>query len=76
MSINVYEQQLIQIRQALISCKDEADRSNLISLQNDLEELISLENLENEDSSETSEENFQESKKVKIKFIDFCAIFN
>lgn len=66
MSTNLYEQQLVQIRQALESCESEEDRANLISLQKDLEEIISLENLENENSDETLEESFQESKKVKL----------
>lgn len=68
MSISLYEQQLVQIRLALETCDNEEDRANLISLENDLKELINLESLEieNESSNETSEEDFQESKKVTI----------
>lgn len=71
-AINVYEQQLLQIQQALEKCESEEDRANLISLQADLRELISLENLEansecesdtNESLDEASPEN---SKKVSL----------
>lgn len=52
-STNIYEQQLLQIQQALETCQSEDDRANLISLQTDLRELISLENLEAESESES-----------------------
>lgn len=71
MSINIYQQQLDQIRKALELCENEEDRANLLSLKDDLEELIKLENLEssleyeNLDQS-SDEEDLHESKKVKV----------
>lgn len=71
MSINIYKQQLDQIRKALELCENE-DRANLLSLKDDLEELIKLENLEssleyeNLDESSLDEEDLHESKKVKV----------
>lgn len=72
MSSSVYEEQLETIKQALLTCNNDDDRANLISLQQDLQELISLENLESkssddencEDENET-EENFDSEKKVR-----------
>lgn len=51
-----YQQQLDQIRLALEACDNEEDRANLISLESDLKELISLENFESKNSDSESEE--------------------
>lgn len=63
---NNYEQQLIQIQQALTACDNEEDRANLISLESDLKELISLENFESKNSDSESEvdESYAAERKV------------
>lgn len=49
----LYEQQLLQIQNALQTCDNDEDRANLISLESDLKELISLAaNLESKSSDE------------------------
>lgn len=55
-SPNEYAQQLRQIQQALTACDNEEDRANLISLESDLKELISLENFESKNSDSESDE--------------------
>lgn len=49
MSESGYQDQLTLIKQALISCDNDSDRENLLSLEKDLLELISLENQNKED---------------------------
>lgn len=68
---NLYELQLVQIQIALQTCDNSVDRANLISLKNDLEELISLENVESERleeniCDESRDESLENSKKVKV----------
>lgn len=70
MSSSVYEEQLETIKQALLTCNNDDDRANLISLQQDLQELISLENIESKSSDDENcenetEENFDNEKKVR-----------
>lgn len=74
--ISVYQKQLLQTQQALLTCNNDEDRANLESLENDLKELISLESYENEDEDKNSDEsssselslkdNFEEDKKVEV----------
>jgi hypothetical protein len=65
MSDSSYEDQLLLIKQALLSCDNESDRENLTSLEKDLLELISLENETKQD--EDSELN----NELKVSFLDF-----
>lgn len=51
-NVALYEQQLVQIQEALKTCDNDEDRANLVSLENDLKELVRLENLENERSDD------------------------
>lgn len=74
-STNVYELQLLQIAEALEKCESEENRANLLSLQADLRELISLENLEADSESESiSEESIDEvpsENNKKVSEINF-----
>lgn len=75
MSLELYQEQLLQTQEALKTCDNEEDRANLCSLENDLKELISLESYEsegddqNEKSSEeiSDVENLEEDKKVSSR---------
>lgn len=64
---NGYEQQLSQIQQALTACDNEEDRANLISLESDLKELISLENFESKNSESESDTEVDESYAAERK---------
>lgn len=44
--MELYQEQLEKTQEALKNCDNEVDRENLISLENDLKELISLESYE------------------------------
>lgn len=57
--------ELVQIQEALKTCDNDEDRSNLLSLENDLKELVRLENLENESSDD--EKIDISTQKVNIK---------
>lgn len=71
-AINIYEEQLKQIEAALETCDNDVDRANLISLQSDLKELISLESEstpknDSPDSSDTDSSDSSEEEDGKVE---------
>lgn len=67
-NVALYEQQLVQIQEALKTCDNGEDRANLVSLENDLKELVRLENLENERSDD-------EKIDVSIQKVNISSVF-
>lgn len=65
-NIDLYEQQLVQIQEALKTCDNDEDRANLISLESDLQELVRLENLNCESSDDSSDDGKIDVSKEKV----------
>lgn len=74
--IDIYKQQLDQIQQALTSCANDEDRTNLLSLKSDLEELIQLANLESKSSDGENEISDEEADDESDKKEPFKHLIN